>query len=223
MNTTDHSPPTPLRLAVFVGSHGRGSNLMAIHTAIGDGRLSARVVCVIGTRSDAPAIARAKESDLPTRVLSPKDRSEEEYGDALLKALRGAGAEAIALAGYMRRMPSAVVAAYRHRIINIHPALLPAFGGKGMYGEHVHRGVLEYGAKVSGCTVHFIDEEYDTGPVILQKVVPVEEGDTPQSLAARILPLEHAAYVEALQLLAEGRLSVEGRIVHVAPPPTPGV
>jgi phosphoribosylglycinamide formyltransferase-1 len=101
--------------------------------------------------------------------------------------------------------------------VNIHPALLPAFGGKGMYGEHVHRAVLDYGAKVSGCTVHFVDEDYDTGPVIAQRAVPVAENDTPETLAARILPHEHVALVDALSLLADGRLRVEGRRVVVLP------
>lgn len=209
--------PAPLlRLAVFVGTRGRGSNLMAIHEAARKGRLSAPVAVVIGARESAPALERARAEGLRTAVVNPKAMTEEEYGGALLSLLREAEVGAIALAGYLRRLPSPVVAAFRHRIVNIHPALLPAFGGQGMYGEHVHRAVLEYGAKVSGCTVHFVDEAYDTGPVILQRVVPVEEGDTPETLAARILPVEHAALVEALQLLAEGRLTVDGRIVRIA-------
>jgi phosphoribosylglycinamide formyltransferase, formyltetrahydrofolate-dependent len=208
----------PLSLAVFVGSHGRGSNLMAIRDAIDAGRLAARIVAVVGTRSDAPAIVRARDADLPTRIVSPRDRDDAEYGAALLRVLSKAGADALALAGYMRRLPPAVVTAFPYRILNTHPALLPAFGGKGMYGEHVHRAVLTHGVKISGCTVHFVDETYDTGPIIVQRCVPVEESDTPETLAARILPVEHAAYVEALQLLAEGRLSVEGRVVRVRPP-----
>jgi phosphoribosylglycinamide formyltransferase-1 len=209
----------PLALAVFVGTRGRGSNMMALHAAAQEGRLAARIAVVIGARSDAPAIIRAQEEGIPVAFADPKAfPGEAEYASTLLSVLKGAGADTIALAGYLRKVPSAVVAEYRHRILNIHPALLPSFGGKGMYGEHVHKAVLEYGAKVSGCTVHFVDEAYDTGPVIAQRVVPVEEGDTSATLAARILPQEHAAYVEALQLLAENRLNVEGRIVHVAPP-----
>jgi phosphoribosylglycinamide formyltransferase-1 len=126
---------------------------------------------------------------------------------------------AVVLAGYLRRLPSPVVAAYRHRIVNIHPSLLPCFGGKGMYGEHVHRAVLGYGVKVSGCTVHLVDEEYDTGPIISQRAIPVADDDTPATLAARILPHEHAALVEALGWMAEGRLLIEGRRVRVLPPP----
>lgn len=207
----------PLSLAVFVGPRGRGSNLMALHAAAQEGRLSARIVAVISGRKDAPALIRAGESGIPTFVVDPKRYEEDEqYGAALRAILRDTGTEAIALAGYLRRLPSAIVEQYRNRIVNVHPALLPAFGGKGMYGHHVHHAVLEYGVKVSGCTVHFVDEAYDTGPIILQKVVPVEEGDTPETLAARVLTQEHAAYIEAIQLLAEGRLSVEGRVVRVA-------
>jgi formyltetrahydrofolate-dependent phosphoribosylglycinamide formyltransferase len=207
----------PLSLAVFVGPRGRGSNLMALHAAAQEGRLSARIVAVIAGRKDAPALIRAEESGIPTFAIDPKRYEEDEqYGAALMAILRDTGADTIALAGYLRRLPTAIVEKYRHRIVNVHPALLPAFGGKGMYGHHVHHAVLEYGVKVSGCTVHFVDEAYDTGPIILQKVVPVEEDDTPETLAARVLTQEHAAYIEALQLLAEGRLSVEGRIVRVS-------
>ncbi|MBC7808422.1 MAG: phosphoribosylglycinamide formyltransferase [Akkermansiaceae bacterium] len=203
-----------LRLAVFVGSHGRGSNLMAIQSAVSAGNLPAEIVCVIGTRADAPAIARAKQAGLPTKIVSPKDRSDAEYADVLLRVLRGANADTIALAGYMRRLPSPVVQSFPNRIVNIHPSLLPAFGGHGMYGEKVHQAVIDTGVKVSGCTVHFVDEEFDTGPIISQKVVPVEDDDTAQTLAARILPYEHAAFPEALALLASGRLRVEGRRVR---------
>ena len=206
---------TSLAVAVFVGTRGRGSNLAALHEATRQDRLKARIVLVVGSRADAPALARAADLCLPIVVIDPKKTGEEGYADALLGALREAGADTIALAGYLRRLPSAVVCAYRLRILNTHPALLPLFGGKGMYGEHVHRAVLEYGVKVSGCTVHFVDEEYDTGPIIAQRAVPVLEGDTPETLAARILPEEHAIYVDALQWLAEDRLRVQGRVVRV--------
>lgn len=206
-----------LNLAFFVGTRGRGSNMMAVHQAIQEGRLPARIALVMGSRVGAPAILRAKDTGLPVGIVDPKagDGSEEAYTDALLTHLRRANVEAIALAGYMRRLPSPVVEAYRHRIVNVHPALLPSFGGKGMYGEHVHRAVLEHGCKVSGCTVHLVDEAYDTGPIVVQRTVPVEEGDTVETLAARILPHEHSAYVEAIRLLAEDRLTVEGRVVHI--------
>ena len=205
---------SPLALAVFVGTRGRGSNLMALHTATQEGQLPGRIVLVIGSRGDAPALQKAREAGLTVTVVDPKQGDEADYAAALRSELAAAGADTIALAGYLRRLPAPVVDAYRHRILNTHPALLPAFGGKGMYGEHVHRAVLDYGAKVSGCTVHFVDEAYDTGPIIAQRVVEVEEGDTPETLAARILPHEHAAFVDALRWLAEGRLAIEGRVVR---------
>ena len=185
---------------------------MVVHSAIEERRLAARIVGVIGSQADAPALVRAEEAGLPVRVLSPKKLGEA-YEAELLAELTALGADSLALAGYLRMLPQAVVARFRHRILNTHPALLPAFGGKGMYGHHVHEAVLAYGAKVSGCTVHFVDEEYDTGPAIVQRTVPVLDDDTPDSLAARILPEEHAALVEALSLLASGKLRVEGRRV----------
>lgn len=206
---------TSLRLAVLVGTRGRGSNLMALHQAIKDGRLDAHISLVVGSKPDAPALIRAQEAGLQTVVADPKSAI---YADQLLAYCTESGVTAVALAGFLRRLPSPVVSAFRHRIVNIHPALLPSFGGKGMYGHHVHEAVLAFGAKVSGCTAHLVDEEYDTGPVLVQKTVPVEEGDTAETLAARILPREHEAFVEALQLLATGRVTVRGRIAHISPP-----
>jgi phosphoribosylglycinamide formyltransferase 1 len=185
---------------------------MAIHAATQAGRLAGEVCLVVGTKADAPALERAQIVGLPIAVVAPGDG----YDARLLAALTTAGAECIALAGYLRKLPELVVARFQNRIVNVHPALLPSFGGKGMYGHHVHEAVLAYGCKVSGCTVHFVDAEYDTGPILLQRTVPVLEEDTPESLSARILPEEHAAYIEALQLLAENRISLEGRIVRIA-------
>jgi formyltetrahydrofolate-dependent phosphoribosylglycinamide formyltransferase len=205
----------PLSLAVFVGTRGRGSNLFALHEAIQNGRLSAKIKAVVGTRGDAPAVERAKEAGLPVVIVDPKALGSD-YESALLSSLKDTGTDTIALAGFLRRVPSLVVQAFPQRIVNIHPSLLPLFGGKGMYGEHVHRAAIEYGVKVSGCTVHFVDEAYDTGPIIAQRTVPVLEGDTAETLAARILPLEHALFAESLQLLAEERLNLDGRVVRVA-------
>lgn len=201
-----------MRLAVFVGTKGRGSNLMAIYGAIQDGRLPAELVLVVGTKADAPALERARLAGIPTAIVSVGD----DYEARLDAALATAGADTIALAGYLRKLPELLVERFKGRILNVHPALLPSFGGKGMYGHHVHEAVLAYGAKVSGCTVHFVDAEYDTGPVILQRVIPVHEDDTPETLAARILPAEHDAFIEALRLLAEGRLTLDGRRVRVS-------
>lgn len=207
-----------IRIAVLVSGHGRGSNMAAIIDACQRGEIDGQVVLVIGTRSEAPALQRAAEKGVPTRVISPRNLSEEEYAQRLLHALNEAQVDLVCLAGYMRLLPLPVVQAYAGRVMNIHPALLPLFGGKGMYGEHVHRAVLESGMKVSGCTVHFVDEHYDTGPIIVQRCVPVEEDDTWETLAARVLVQEHQAYVQAVKLFAEGRLRIEGRRVRILPP-----
>ena len=205
-----------LAIAVFVGTRGRGSNLMALAAAAAEGRLSGRIVHVVGAKADAPVILRAQDAGIATAIIDPKAFAHEDgYADALLTALQDGGADTVALAGYLRRLPNAIVSAFKHRIVNVHPSLLPAFGGKGMYGEHVHRAVLAYGCKVSGCTVHLVDETYDTGPILLQRAVTVEADDTPETLAARILPQEHRAFVDALQLLAEDRVTVDGRVARV--------
>lgn len=198
-------------IAVMASGHGRGSNMQAIIDACADGRVDGRVAVVIGV-SEAPAIERARSQGIPTEIVSPREPA---YPERLCEALARHGADLVCLAGYMRILPGEVISAYP--VMNIHPALIPLFCGKGMYGEHVHRAAVEYGVKVSGCTVHFVDGNYDTGPIILQKCVPVCEGDTPETLAARVLEQEHIAYPEAVALFAEGRLKAEGRIVHILP------
>jgi phosphoribosylglycinamide formyltransferase 1 len=206
-----------LKIAVMVSGHGRGSNLQAIIDASASGRLKAEVAVVVGTRSESPALDRARNAGIPTVVVSPRKYEGDPvgYGAALLRVLDKYGAGLICLAGFMLMLPQAVVDRFRDRIMNVHPALLPLFGGKGMFGENVHRAVLESGMKVCGATVHFVDEHYDNGPIIVQAAIPVEEGDTPETLASRVLPLEHRLYVEAISLFAQGRLEVEGRRVRV--------
>lgn len=209
-----------IRIAVLLsGRHGRGSNMQAIAAACEDGRISGQIVCVIGNY-DSPALARARDLRLPAAIVpSPAKgqtpETEETYGQTLRQTLEAAAPDLICLAGYIRKVPSAVVSAFAGRIMNIHNALLPSFGGRGMYGLHVHQAVLDYGVKVSGCTVHFVDESYDTGPIILQSVVPIEEDDTAESLAARVLTAEHEAFPRAVALFAAGRLRVEGRRVRI--------
>lgn len=191
-----------LNIAVF-GS-GRGSNFQSILTAIEQGRVSgARISVVMSNNQGAGILAIARAHALPALHLSQKQFPDEEtFTAAVLSALRGHGADFIALAGYLKRVPPAVVAAYRNRIVNIHPALLPRFGGAGMYGLRVHEAVIASGERVSGATVHYVDEEYDRGPIVLQKTVPVLPGDTPESLAARVLALEHELYPEAISIIA---------------------
>jgi phosphoribosylglycinamide formyltransferase 1 len=210
----------PINIAVMVSGHGRGSNMQAIIDACADGRITGRVAVVIGVKDDVPAMDRARTQHVPAIAVRPKDfETDEAYGVRLLDILAEHEVDLICLAGYMRILPLDVVRTFQWRIMNTHAALIPSFCGKGMYGEHVHQAVLECGAKVSGCTIHFVDEQYDTGPIIVQKAVPVEEGDTSETLAARILPHEHKSYVEAVQLFAQGRLRVEGRVVHILPAP----
>lgn len=209
---------SPLRLAIFAS--GGGSNFQAILDAIGDGSLDAQVVLCVSNVPTAGALERARSHNVPTAVLSPSDYEDEDaYVRDLNELLDTHAATFIALAGYLRKIPATVVEAYRGRMVNIHPALLPAFGGKGMYGRRVHEAVLDYGVQWTGVTVHLVDEHYDTGPIVLQRPVPVRFDDTPETLAARVLRVEHALYPEALQLFAEHRLQIEGRRVRILPPP----
>jgi phosphoribosylglycinamide formyltransferase-1 len=209
----------PLKIAAMVSGQGRGSNLGALLAACDSGEIAGRFTVVIGTRSDAPALERAHAAGVMTSVVSPRKYEGDDagYAEALLRILQRHEVDLLCLAGYMRQLPPAVVAAYPERILNVHPALLPLFGGRGMYGENVHRAVIESGMKVSGCTVHFVDEQYDTGPIVVQIAVPVEEEDTPATLAARVIRAEHQAYVRAVRLCAAGRVRVEGHRVRIAP------
>lgn len=190
--------------------------MQAIIDACNDGRIDGEVVLVVGVKEDAPALRRADSAGVNTVVLSPKQLGDD-YDDALLAALREHRINLICLAGYMRVLGRQIVDEFRNRILNIHPALIPAFCGSGMYGHHVHEAAIARGVKFSGCTVHFVDEDYDTGPIVLQSIVPVEDDDTPETLASRILPEEHKSYVRAIRLFAQGRLSVEGRKVRIRP------
>lgn len=208
------SADDPMRLAVFAS--GGGSNLGAILNAIAAERLRARVVAVVTDRPGAGALERAAERGIPTHVLPPSDfDSEGAFEETLLEAT--SEAEAVALAGYLKKIPGRVVRAFPHRMLNIHPALLPAFGGRGMYGRRVHAAVIEHGCKISGATVHLVDAAYDTGPIVMQDAVTVTSNDTPESLAKRVLAVEHTIYPRALGLLAEDRLRLDGRIVHIRP------
>jgi phosphoribosylglycinamide formyltransferase-1 len=188
--------------------------MAAIAQACADGRIDGQVVAVLGNYADSPALARARELGIQAAAV-PSRKDEAVYGSDLLGTLSEARPDLICLAGYMRKVPEAVLTAYAGRLMNIHAALLPSFGGQGMFGQHIHEAVLAYGAKVSGCTVHFVNGGYDTGPIILQTSVPVEENDTAEMLAARVLVAEHRTYPEAVALFAEGRLRVEGRRVRI--------
>jgi phosphoribosylglycinamide formyltransferase-1 len=203
-----------MRLAVFAS--GGGTNFQALLDATEQGDLPATVACCVSNTPEAGALDRAADHDVPTAVVEPhRYDAASAFGDALLDVLEGHDVTFVALAGYMIKVPANVVDAYRGRMTNVHPALLPAFGGKGMYGMHVHEAVIEYGVHWSGVTVHLVDEEYDHGPVVLQEPVPVYADDTPEALADRVKDVEHRLYPTALRLFAEGRVTVEGRTVRL--------
>ena len=200
----------PLRVAVLAS--GTGTNLASILAATQNGTLSAKVVLVVSNKADAGALEIARNSDVPALHLSLEQfKSQEDLDQAFLCAFKEQNVELIALAGYLKKISSSIIREYKHRMLNIHPALLPAFGGKGMYGIKVHQAVLDYGCKVSGVTVHLVDDDYDSGIPILQRCVPVEHDDMPKTLAARVLEQEHKIYVEALQLFAENKIEIHGR------------
>lgn len=198
-----------LRLGVLAS--GRGSNLQAILENIKAGMLDAEVVVVISDKEGAYALKRAESFGIPGIYINPSlFPSKNEYEEAIVRVLRQKRVELVILAGYMRLVGSVILEAYPNRIMNIHPSLLPAFPGR-----HGQRDALEYGVRFSGCTVHFVDEGMDTGPIILQSVVPVLQDDTEETLSARILKEEHKLYSEAIQLFAKGRLKIEGRRVII--------
>jgi len=191
-------------LSIAVFGSGAGSNFRAILTAIQQGDIpAARISLVLSNNSGAGILGIARANALPAIHLSRKQFPDERsFADTILSTLRDHGVNFIALAGYMKQVPPVVVGAYRGRIVNIHPALLPRFGGAGMYGMRVHEAVLGAGETTSGATVHYVDEEYDHGPVVLQQTVPVLPGDTPELLAARVLAAEHELYPAAIRRIA---------------------
>jgi len=211
-NASSESSPALLRLAVFAS--GGGTNFQAILDAIAREDLAAKAVLCVSDRPDAGALDRARRHDIPAAVLDPTD---DDHEAALLDTLDAHDVGFVALAGYLRKIPAGVVDRFRHRMTNIHPALLPAFGGRGMYGMHVHRAVIDYGVRWSGATVHLVDASYDTGPIVLQEPVPVYPDDTAEQLAARVLEVEHRLYPEALRLFSEGRVRCEDRTVFIDP------
>jgi phosphoribosylglycinamide formyltransferase-1 len=205
-------PRRPLKIAALIS--GTGRTLKNLLDRIADAMLDARIELVVSNTSRASGLRFAEEASIPARVISPRDYADPAaFGDAVFDACRQARVDVVALCGFLRYVP--IPPDFEHRVLNIHPALIPSFCGHGYYGRRVHQAVLDYGAKVSGCTVHFVDNEYDHGPIILQRAVPVLDADTPDTLAARVFAEECKAYPEALRLLGEGKLRVEGRRVRV--------
>lgn len=206
----------PLKLGVLIS--GSGTNLQAIIDAIGTGRLTAEIALVISNRADAFGLERARRANLPAMVIGHRQfATREEFDRRLVSALREAEVELVILAGFMRLLTPVMLDAYPNRIMNIHPALLPAFPGL-----HVQKAAIAHGARFSGCTVFFVSDGVDEGPIIIQAVVPVYSEDTEQELADRILVQEHRIYPEAIALFQQGRLEVEGRRVIVKELRRPG-
>jgi len=202
---------SPIRLAVLLS--GSGTTLQNLIDRIADGRLRAQIVLVISSKADAFGLERARKAGLPTAVVVRKDCADaQEFSRRVFEPIRRAEAQLVCMAGFLQLLP--IPDDFLGRVMNIHPALIPAFCGKGFYGHRVHEAVLEYGAKVSGCTVHFADNQYDHGPIILQRTVPVRDDDTADTLAARVFEQECAAYPEAIRLFAEGQLRTDGRAVR---------
>lgn len=203
----------PLRLGCLISGGGR--TLLNLCDRIDDGMLNAEAALVIASRAEAAGVERARQRGLPVRIAACGDfASEPAMHDAITRWLLEAQVELACLCGYLRWMR--VDPPLTGKVVNIHPALLPAFGGQGMHGERVHAAVLASGAKESGCSVHFVDEQYDHGPIILQRRCPVLPGDTVDSLAARVFEQECQAYPEAIALFAEGRVKVEhGQVVRL--------
>lgn len=201
-------------IAVLIS--GGGSNLQALIDNIESGDIKANISLVISSREDAYGLQRAKNHGIPAYCISRRDyESTEAFDRALLEKLKEYKIDLIVLAGYLNILSSDIISAYPNRIINIHPSLIPSFCGKGYYGLKVHQGALDYGVKVTGATVHFVDEGTDTGPIILQKAVCIEDGDDAQSLAEKVLEVEHELLPRAVSLFVEDRLVVEGRRVKI--------
>jgi phosphoribosylglycinamide formyltransferase 1 len=198
---------TKKRIGVLLS--GRGSNFEALADSVAAGRIpNAEIAIVISNRENAPGIEKAQARQIPAQVIPSRGLEREAYDKLVIAALEEKKVDLVCLAGYMRLLSPAFVAAYRGRILNIHPSLLPAFPGL-----ESQRQAIEHGAKFSGCTVHFVDENLDAGPIILQAAVPIRDDDTPETLSERVLKEEHRIYTEAVRIVLEGRYRMEGRRV----------
>lgn len=218
MSEAPASGSRPLRVAVLLS--GEGTSLENLCERIDAGELAARVVVVVSSRDDAGGLARARRRGIPALAVPRKRHPDvRAFNDALHAALADFEIDVVALLGFLS--PFETRGRFDGRAINVHPALIPAFCGRGFYGHRVHEAVLASGVRWTGATVHFVDAEYDHGPIILQEPVPVEDADTPETLAARVQAVERRLVPEALRLFAAGRLRIEGRRVRIAPAPAP--
>jgi phosphoribosylglycinamide formyltransferase-1 len=197
-----------VRLGILIS--GRGSNFEAIANSIARKKLDAEIVIVISNRANAPGLDIARERGIPQRVIASAGLERDAYDKLLIEELRTHQVDLVCLAGFMRLLSASVIRAFPNRVLNIHPSLLPAFTGL-----DAQRQALEYGVRITGCTVHFVDEFLDSGPIVIQSAVPVLEGDTVESLSARILVQEHLIYPKAIGYIVDGRITVEGRRVSL--------
>ncbi len=202
----------PLRLVVLIS--GGGTTLRNLLEKIDAGELAAQILLVVSSNPAAGGLRFAQDAGVPAKSIERRHfNSTEDYSAAVFAACRAADPDLVTMGGFLKLL--AIPDDFENRVLNIHPALIPAFCGKGFFGRRVHEAALEYGAKVSGCTVHLVDNRYDHGPILLQRTVPVLDDDSPDSLAARVFTAECAAYPEALRLIAEGRVEIEGRRVRI--------
>lgn len=216
MDRAPRIPPIddpPIRLAVCVS--GEGTTLQYLIDQIASQRLRAEIRVVIASRPRIGAIARAEAAGIPLALAQRSRRSGGGFSESVFEPIRGARADLVILAGFLSLLK--IPDDFRGRVVNVHPSLVPAFCGKGYYGRKVHQAVIDSGVKVSGCTIHFVDDAYDSGPIILQRVVQVRDDDRPESLAARVFKEECKALAESISLYAEGRLRIQGRQVRIAP------
>ncbi|MFN3189736.1 MAG: phosphoribosylglycinamide formyltransferase [Aureliella sp.] len=208
------SKMSPLPIAVLVS--GGGTTLKNLLDRQASGELAVEFRLVVSSRSGVGGITFAEEAGIPWKVFPKRDfESAEAHSEAIFDACRSAGVELVVMGGYLEHL--LIAADFANRVVNIHPSLIPAFSGKGYYGMRVHRAVVEYGAKISGCTVHFVDDEFDHGPIIAQSSVPVLPGDRPEDLQARVFEQECSLLPSVLQAMSEGRIQVEGRRVLLHP------
>jgi phosphoribosylglycinamide formyltransferase-1 len=214
------SPGATVKLAVLIS--GTGRTVKNFIDLAAEGELPVEIRLVVSSTAKAGGLKFAEEAGIPTRVIRREDykdgaAGDMEFGEAVFSACREAGIDYVAMAGFLKLAP--VPDDFIGRVVNIHPALIPAFCGPGMYGQRVHQAVLDAGVKVTGCTVHFVDNEYDAGPIIWQQPVPVFDDDTAETLAKRVFEVEKEAYPHVLKLLAAGRIKLEGRRVTITKPP----
>jgi phosphoribosylglycinamide formyltransferase-1 len=203
------------RLAIFAS--GRGSNFQVINDHIKKGFIPAEIGLLVTNKVDAGAIEIASQNNIKVRIFIPKEFGDSKiYNDAILEALQSEEIDFIILAGYLKMIGPQIVSAYANKIMNIHPALLPSFGGKGMYGHHVHDAVFKHGVKISGATVHLVNNDYDAGPIVMQKCINIAGLSSPAEIAGAVLKIEHDIYPQAVKLLVEEKIRLNGRRIEIA-------